>query len=495
MLPETSLAENARAVEIEHALMSSLASSPPPKPGVVDALIQSIISLRAGGGGARVTLSGSAVEIARAGLEAAIKALAERMRAAARGDHGDGAALPVIIGIDAAADVDSRASYTLALLASAGAAEDGGVDFVACSSPLPAAVEEANIARAARVALASLAALGANSSGIGAIRAAVEASSLLHPASTDEPKDGVAHAAAAAYEAMRQICALRAVLRASSGSCLSALRRVAASGVAPRGFVSDDLSLGEWASDDMRVREFVCPLDAIAPGNTFSLAALTVVPATLWPLCMKELPSPLGSGAPDGGAAALSALVDRVRDGSAVSRRVVLVLGKTFLVIAEPLPLRPAAPPPAPAPRPRARALAVVSLHLSFVSPVPAAGMQGAASIADVRCVARGWGEVAGPPAPPVLVPPADFLGAPRGGGAAAVQQCAPPPGRSTPAADRILWRPSPRILGCTVALESVEAAANVVAHVDAARTRVLRARTASMERLKGGLQDGEDGA
>ena len=481
--PAFSAAKIARADAMEVALLKSLGAAPPPEPATADALVRLLCTLRMCDGGARVALSSAGMLTARTALAITADALADRVRTAARGGS-DVAVLSLIVGIDAAADVEARANVVLTMLAAAGAAP-GGVD-AGLQLQLPLPPGEVEVARAARVALASLASRGAAWSA-STLRASAEASMPLCGACPAAGSDGAARdelsgAASSAYVAMRQVCALRAILRAASAQSLRLLRYAAALGLA-KGPAADDLMLGEWACDDGCVREFVCPLDAISPGNTFTLAALAWSPATLWAISMRELPSPLGDGgaAVDGGAAALSVLAERLRDGSAAPRRVAVVLGKTFLVIAEPLAARAAAAPPAPAPRPRARALAVLPLHTTFVSPVPAAGVASAASVVDVRFVARGWGDQASRPALPIVVAPSPVTRS----SLPLASPSAPPPGPNTSPSERSEWRPAPRVLGCTLAFENVDRAAAVVAHVDAARSRVLRSRTAALDRLR----------
>ena len=498
-LPLVSMAVKiARSDAMEVALIRVLGATPPPDPATVDDIVRLLCTLRVCEGGARLALSEAGMLAARTALASSADALVNLVRTASQGGGMDVAVLPLLVGIDAAADVDARASVILSMLAAAGAAPDG-VDSDVPLLPLPLLPAEAEVARSARTVLASLASrsVGVSSTTMGSSAAAVRAVArtsaessvqLCCPCPIDgsmATRDEFSTAASSAYVSMRQVCALRAILRAASARALRLLRDAATMGLA-KGTAADDLVLGEWACDDMQVREFVCPLDAISPGNTFTLSALAWAPATLWAISMRELPSPLGDGgsaAADGGATALAVLAERVRDGSAAPRRVAVVLGKTFLVIAEPLVARAAPPPPAPPPRARARALAVLPLHTTFVSPVPAAGVAGAASVVDVRFVARGWGDQAPRPAAPIVVTPSPVSRA----SLPLALPSTPPPGPDTSPSERAAWRPTPRVLGCTLAFESVERAAAVVAHVDAARSRVLRARTNALDMLKGG--------
>jgi hypothetical protein len=232
---------------------------------------------------------------------------------------------------------------------------------------------------------------------------------------------------------------------------------------------------------DPAIRALSPPLDAIRPGNTFSLQRLPWFAATAYPVVLALPAPPVGpapahpaspsdltallaplaaSGMGGGGGGALTGGAAGSATGGG-GRRVGVVLGQTYLVLADygtgappgvhadgsARPVSSAGPvggdgasAPAPALAQRGRAVSVVPLHYTYVS-VPSGG---ARHVADVRFVTRTRVALARPIATSITEADA-------GGGGGVLE-----------------------VAGFTLVMDTAELAAITAAHVDAARRRIL---------------------
>lgn len=247
---------------------------------------------------------------------------------------------------------------------------------------------------------------------------------------------------------------------------------------------------------DPPLRRIAPPLDSIRPGRSFGMSRLTWFLASWYPLVLPLAHPPLGGGVAGGPRSD----TDTVEDGDVMtplalaiqsSRRVAVVLGHSYLVIADVLPNKLAtatAPASGKPPTPtttiaavsssstsstttplgraaapplsqRGRALDVLPLHFTYAT-VPAR----APHAVDLRCLSR---KEEGPPNPGSV---AVHLGP----GVASADAS----GRAYGQADASGGVPL-ELLGGTLVMDNVDLALHTRDHLDAARRRILDAKIA----------------
>lgn len=261
----------------------------------------------------------------------------------------------------------------------------------------------------------------------------------------------------------------------ASGGGASTAAAAAIASAPPQGFSAEGGGLWELETlvVDLPLRRLAPPLDSIRPGRAFGMSRLPWFPALAYPMVLPLADPPLGPGVPGAGPEATIALVDAhtpLALAARTARRVGVVLGHSYLVLAEILPGKqapplppvaaqasaggqtPAAAPAVPQPQyvfavpppQRGRALAVLPLQFAFAS-VPAR----APHVVDLRCLSR---DVT-PALPAVRLGPGPEDGVPL------------------------------EMVGVTLALESPAQAQRVVAHLAAARSRITQARVDALLR------------
>lgn len=224
-----------------------------------------------------------------------------------------------------------------------------------------------------------------------------------------------------------------------------------------QGQVIDDLACNAFLVD-APLRSVAPPVDSIRPGNVFTLTAFQYYTAALYPTPTGTLSAPIAKGLP------LAISRDPLAPLSAAvgsQRRVAVVLGQSYLVVAVVLSQKQSGQASAPAgvpPRVRGRAILVTPLHCTFVTPLPDAPM-----IVDVRVIStdeavKGVCMDLGPWLPQSSAPAA-------GGGAAS---------------QALL-----RMQGFSLAFDAVEGPSKTVQHVEAARARVLLEKVEHLHALR----------
>lgn len=413
----------------------------------------------------------------------------------------------LISAAEGVADGEARRSILLARLAAAAEAELGPAPGAQAVLPFASTADRAG-------AMVHAAATSLPESSF-----SPESAAFLYPRLGGEPMQlhlrhrtppRVLSTTAAFASSFAQLCALRSLLGALQGQTCDALVAAAYSDASGAPAVpamteeqGDDLHGGAWllhdATDAARLRLIAPPFDSISTGNTFSLSSLPYFLANHIPMAVDPLASPASLSA------SLSAAMQQQ-----MHRRVGVVLGQSYLVIAEIVQSRSggsgggaAARPSVPAPaaasslpaksntsgsggatsssgaiKIRGRALSVSPLHFTRVAVIP-----GLPNTVLVTVWCRDKMELA------ELLP----MSAVEGPAAASSLTLPTASSRTLPSPTAVstTWPSSYtsslalRCYAFTLVMDNADLAAHTVAHVQAARERILTSKKEALKSLQ----------